>query len=156
MVDRILTPNTRVFFFSLTDWVEKSVGVMLDRNEDKKLAISDHTLSAEDFSNLYKIIFNSAKVGMHENKQKLSQERQKLITEGSFDKIDYIDKLLEDLEVLGEEHEKFEAEVLKQVNISKSILETSYEEYIGDGETIDFSLIKNSMTQFYIHPIKNG
>ena len=112
-------------------------------------------MDAEDFSNLYKIIFNRAKVAMYESKEKLSQERQKLIAEGSFGKVEYIDKLLEDIETLGEEHETFEAEVLKAVKISKLVLENSYEEYIGDEQTIDLNFIKNSMTQFYIHPIKN-
>ena len=75
--------------------------------------------------------------------------------EKGLNSMEYLERLIADVGGFIEIEEMPVNEVLEIANVRAKCLEASYEDHVGDENTIDKQFVKNHMEILYFYPIKN-
>ena len=139
----------------ITKWAKEQIDSLLGQNEENTLRAKNGVLEKEDFLILVNVIENRIKVFLSEEKANNQSKREKIIAERGLDSLEYFERLLQDIDLLGELEQMKLTEVIKTANVSLNCIEASYEDHCGDESNIQAAFVKNHMEILMFYPFKN-
>ena len=108
----------------------------------------------EDFLVLVNIVENRVKVFFDEEKANQAKKRLPILQEKGIESGDYLEKVITDVCGLIECEDIPRNEVLDLAKVKAKCLEASFEEHVGDENTINKQFVKNHMEILNFYPMK--
>jgi len=141
---------------AITKWAKEQVDSLLQSVGDSDtLRAPKGILVKEDFLILVNIVENRIKVFFDEEKTNNAQKRLPVLQENGIESGDYLDKVITDVCGLLECEDMPKNEVLDLVKVRSKCLEASFEEHVGDENSINMQFVKNHMEILNFYPMKN-
>ena len=138
----------------IVKWMKEQCDVLLSANEDSKLAVVNKKLGKEDFLRTMMIIQNRMYVLTQEVNTACIAARSDLIKEKGIDSLDYIKRVIEDCQKLGNLSSDAISEVLALIKVGDWVIMDSQDEHIGSPDNVNTAYVRKFLELFLFYPYR--